>query len=223
MGLLQHNTRCRSFTLIEMLTVITVIAILVALLLPTLSSSRERGRTAACANNLGQIGKALTMYIDDHKDQLPRVAMNTSASFWDVAILPYLNFATNVFLCPSDPFVKQMTSGPRSYAANGGVTYPANQPSAFGDYTGTPPPLHMGQIEFNKGDIILVGERPGDSPSSRGYVGSYSYSGLDQIPGSVHSKGQGANYLMASMAVRFMRTNDVVNTGTTNFWTLHIN
>ena len=54
------------FTLIELLVVIAIIAILAAILLPALNSARERGRSAACINNLGQVVKAATLYADDN-------------------------------------------------------------------------------------------------------------------------------------------------------------
>ncbi|MBR2632214.1 MAG: prepilin-type N-terminal cleavage/methylation domain-containing protein, partial [Lentisphaeria bacterium] len=59
-----------SFTLIELLVVIAIIAILAAILMPALSSARERGKQSTCTNNLGNMGRAMFMYTDDYGGHL---------------------------------------------------------------------------------------------------------------------------------------------------------
>jgi prepilin-type N-terminal cleavage/methylation domain-containing protein len=60
----------RGFTLIELLVVIAIIAILAALLLPSLAQSREVARRAACLSNLRQWGLAHSLYANDNRDVL---------------------------------------------------------------------------------------------------------------------------------------------------------
>lgn len=59
------------FTLIELLIVIAIIAILAALLLPSLSKAKSSGRRAACISNLRQASVAVRMYADEHRGRIP--------------------------------------------------------------------------------------------------------------------------------------------------------
>ncbi|MBR7107047.1 MAG: prepilin-type N-terminal cleavage/methylation domain-containing protein [Lentisphaeria bacterium] len=61
----------QGFTLIELLVVIAIIAILAAILLPSLQQARARGRSASCLSNQKQFGSAMNMYIPDNDGYLP--------------------------------------------------------------------------------------------------------------------------------------------------------
>ncbi len=69
--------RTRAFTLVELLTVIAIIAILAALLLPVLDKSESRGKRVFCINNLSQVGLAFHSFSNDHSGKFP-MALSTN-------------------------------------------------------------------------------------------------------------------------------------------------
>ncbi|CAG0976279.1 hypothetical protein PHYC_01519 [Phycisphaerales bacterium] len=64
------RTRPRAFSLIELLVAIAVIAVLLAILLPTLAGAREAGRGAACLSNGHQLAVAWTAYGNDYRERV---------------------------------------------------------------------------------------------------------------------------------------------------------
>src|SRR5689334_16347335 len=61
----------RAFTLIELLTVIALIAILAAILFPVFGQARSKARQATCQSNLKQMGTAFAMYAADNDGLFP--------------------------------------------------------------------------------------------------------------------------------------------------------
>ncbi len=101
---MKKSTRRNGFTLIELLVVISIIGVLVSMLLPVMSNSREQARRASCGSNLRQIYLGLETYATDYKEGYPYKGAATWAHW--MAIKPffreqYLNDANRVLYCPS--------------------------------------------------------------------------------------------------------------------------
>lgn len=58
----------RAFTLVELLVVISVIALLISILLPSLNRARQQSRSVQCLTNLRQLAYGWHMYADDNND-----------------------------------------------------------------------------------------------------------------------------------------------------------
>lgn len=99
------------FTLIEILVVISIIALLLSIMMPALGAAKERARATVCLSNLRQIGLSALLYAEDHKDFVPR-----NGGHWIQLFMPYLGRKANqakdyrevkIYNCPSYPDKRQ--------------------------------------------------------------------------------------------------------------------
>lgn len=88
------------FTLIELLVVIAIIAILAALLLPTLGRGKAAAKNAVCKSNMRQLGLSLQMYTMDNGGYPHLTDMNTSST-WYTALAIYYASNYAIMQCPT--------------------------------------------------------------------------------------------------------------------------
>lgn len=212
-----------AFSLIELLVTITVIALLVAVLLPALRSARERGRRIACANNEHQILLAIHFYAQDHDGLLPQQANYGPVDFfdWSGRLTGYVQNTVHVFRCPSDNNPRRFNEPFRSYAVNG-----VHTPYSTG--FNVPWPTEVGtpfRIADVPNHVILIGENHGiDSWTPPGQSGACvsrsEFEGLKgvasanhrdygstDVPSELNANG-GGNYGFPDGRVEFHKASD---------------
>lgn len=101
----------RAFTLVELLTVVAIIGVLAAIIIPVVGSARASARASGCLANLRQIAVAGQLYANENQRRLVPIARGTGASdarTWRYYLAPYLSQQADgidpvgVFTCPTD-------------------------------------------------------------------------------------------------------------------------
>lgn len=97
------NSPRQGFTLVELLTVIAIIGVLAAILIPVAGRIRENAKSSVCATNLRQAGVAIQAYVNDNKGSLPpggawlRPRYNADPRHFQTTLIPYLSLPTTSY------------------------------------------------------------------------------------------------------------------------------
>lgn len=167
------------FTLIELLLVISIIAILTALLLPALRKARDTAHRIACNSNLKQMGVGINLYISDNPPYLPCYKSSTMPHLWgvnhygfEIALKPYIcpkknvpvGFSTGdkIYICPASPITYK---NDRYYHGSGDTTGSSSNTYEGLYYTYSASSMDSGETDpKNDGIMITTYSNPAGTP-----------------------------------------------------------
>ena len=133
--------RMSIFTLVELLIVVSVIAILMALLLPALGKAVEQARSMSCRSNLRQVGAGWSMYANDHGDVCVFRFTKTDGQnvAWTYPLVSGKYVAKSVMMCPARNRIFSNLGSPEFYDRfwkdpNAGLKNPTESGWSVPDY-----------------------------------------------------------------------------------------
>jgi prepilin-type N-terminal cleavage/methylation domain-containing protein/prepilin-type processing-associated H-X9-DG protein len=205
-GFLELDVRTqRAFTLIELLVVVAIIAMLIAILLPSLKQARETTKAVVCASNQRQLSVGYTMYLGSNLQLLPSShtgaphawarATGNAAEVTTGVLYPFIagdakvsGTALGVYRCPSDTRDRMLSwpagddAGAKTYYRSYSIPHqlagntPDVEPSLFQTRL---------QIKFPGRQLLFVEEEdPRGSNQGSWYMGGWT-----DWPANFHEHG----------------------------------
>ena len=92
----ENPANVAGFSLIELLVVVTIVALLVSVLMPIVRLVRDQAQEARCANSMRQLGLAATAYGFDHEGYKVASSLYQGSVSWPVLLSPYLSIRQNL-------------------------------------------------------------------------------------------------------------------------------
>lgn len=162
-----RHTRVRfGFTLIELLVVVAIIAILIAILMPSLGKAREQAKQVYCMANLRQIGIAVAIYVDENQQYLPPrggSSPGTLPYYLDSTIKISHDYgswiwggtkdrASGLYICPAWYALKNGWTASSHYTVNNNVCMPTA--------------IRISSISRNHSRLLLAADMGWDYPNN---------------------------------------------------------
>jgi len=159
--------RTRGFTIVELILVISIIAILAAILFPVFARSREKARASSCMANLVNIAVALRSYAHDHDGWYPPTEDDLTP------LIPRYIDLDKCFQCPST-YDSNIPMGAPADEARWRPPQPENPsmdpgmdpgiPGMGAPPSAPPPPQsHLPGVDLQPGEVVFAQGMP--SPS----------------------------------------------------------